>query len=143
MQTPRIPITSADLDWAMQAHKQFPKVTSYGFSLPRNYSDAWADGLDPGHLQEIAAARAFLRALAPTAPHRNLHGSYSLKHLAESWAGCYIREGAVILAALALGLAVKPYDHPGHGGYVGVTRSSVKKLLATAMNGEPPQDGAA
>jgi hypothetical protein len=80
-----------------------------------------ANGLHPGQRNEpspirpdqVATAMAFLQMLRPT--QRAYVSSYSLKHAAENW-GCkvglcsYVSNGALILAALMLGLIVRPYD---------------------------------
>lgn len=131
------PITPAELQQAADAYASakaaHPELTSYGFGLPRVSSyvptDAWADGLTEQHLQEIARASRWLQGI-PTvsrATARNV-GSYSAKHQAERWAGGYVREGALIVAALAAGVPIKPYSQGrGHGAYLGLSRRAINE----------------
>src|SRR5204863_6848975 len=78
-----------------------------------------ANGLHPGRRSEpspiqpdeVATAMAFLQMFRPT--QRAYVSSYSLKHAAENWGRtvglrAYVSNGALILAALMLGLAVRP-----------------------------------
>jgi hypothetical protein len=80
-----------------------------------------ANGLHPGRRndpspirpEEVATAMAFLQMLKPT--QRAYVSSYTLKHAAENWGRkvglcAYVSNGALILAALMLGLIVRPYD---------------------------------
>src|SRR5207248_8631498 len=78
-----------------------------------------ANGLHPGRRsepspiqpEEVATAMAFLQMLRPT--KLAYVSSYSLKHAAENWGRevglrAYVSNGALILAALTLGLVVRP-----------------------------------
>lgn len=79
-----------------------------------------ANGLHPGRRSkpspiqpdQVTTAMAFLRMFTPT--KRAYYSSYYLKHAAENWGSqvglsAYVSNGALILAALMLGLVVKPY----------------------------------
>ncbi|KJC44812.1 hypothetical protein UP09_14265 [Bradyrhizobium sp. LTSP885] len=56
-------------------------------------------------VEQVNRAMEFLATLTPTKSARAC--SYQLKHAAESWAGAYISNGALIVAAIALGLKVR------------------------------------
>lgn len=78
--------------------------------------------------EQIETAKAYLRLLKPT--KRPVVSSYSLKHRAEHWGKDngmepYVSNGALIAAALLLGLAIKP---TGINALIGVSQRSVKKL---------------
>ncbi|MCA1453980.1 hypothetical protein I6F35_12235 [Bradyrhizobium sp. BRP22] len=85
---------------------RFPHFGANGFYPGR--------GRAPSPLQpeQIATAMAFLQMFRPT-KHGTL-SSYFLKHAAENWGGkiglcSYVSNGALILAALMLGLVVEPH----------------------------------
>lgn len=128
-------ISSAEIAWARAAREAHPEMTGYGFR-PGPGPDPWADGLTLEHLEEIAIARRWLEAM----PWRSTVdscciGSYAAKHRAEAWARRhgvpvpYLREGALLLAAVALGVPVRPYGDREWGGFIGLTR---RGLRATA-----------
>ncbi|MGJ0393307.1 MAG: hypothetical protein ACR650_11275 [Methylocystis sp.] len=78
-----------------------PGLTRGGFKTSES------DGLDERHripLDEFE--RAFRWVLAGTPGALIKMGSYAAKHIAESWAGGYVSNGAMIAAALAWGLMV-------------------------------------
>ena len=93
-----------DREWALAAHKQFPAITSYGWGLPEGCGNNWADGLDDDSIDQVIRARDFLmdhpavKNAGPSSPT-----SSQLKSLVPG----YVYEGAVVLAAEALGYPVK------------------------------------
>jgi hypothetical protein len=99
----------------------------------RRFRRLSANGIHPGRgvpqdivTSQVEDASDFLSLLAPTKTARVC--SYVLKHIAEHWAGSYISNGALIMAALALGLVVETYppswgDNPNVA--VGVSRKSL------------------
>ena len=102
----------------------FPDLT------PNGFGGGCLEKLNP---HEVETAIAFLNvcggAKQPTV------GSYSLKHLAEDWGGkfahCpYISNGAVIVAAHALGFVIRP-----HGGGIGVAKRGLNKITQPARRG--------
>ena len=100
-----------------------------------------ANGLHPGQgnepspirPDEVAAAMAFLHMFKPT--QRAYISSYTLKHAAENWGRtvglrAYVSNGALILAALLLGLVVRPYDNDGlnPNAAIGVSRADFRRI---------------
>jgi len=87
---------------------------------------------------ELATAAAFLRLLTPTATASyKSPGSYGLKHDAERWGRShgmapYVSNGALIAAAVALGLPIRRSrrDSPNVG--VGVRLADLSRLRAAA-----------
>jgi hypothetical protein len=83
-----------------KARRRFRKISADGIMLARRgapYQEIISE--------QVARAMEFLTTLAPTKSARMC--SYGLKHRAESWAGTYISNGALIVAAIALDLAVR------------------------------------
>lgn len=78
----------------------------------------------PVEESQVVAAQAWLREFAvkgtlwtdddANTAHKDYPTSYGMKHSAERWAGQYISNGALIVAALREGFDVKPVDddHP-------------------------------
>jgi hypothetical protein len=85
---------------------------------------------------EVATAVECLSQLDPTTTGRV--SSYGLKHIAEDWGrrndlSSYVSNGAVIVAALAIGLVVEPCGPPWAGSpnvLIGVTAKSLKRMIA-------------
>jgi hypothetical protein len=85
---------------------------------------------------EIATAGAYLRLLTPrkTVPRGGVLSSYGLKHHAEDWGRAngmapYVSNGALIAAAVALGLPVRTggsADNPNVA--VGVRAADVERI---------------
>jgi hypothetical protein len=101
------------------AQKMEPRLSDGGFN------DRPADKLRP---KEMATTIAFLRHCRPT--KTTGIGSYGLKHAAERWGRAnkgvpYVSNGALIAAALYLGLRVKPYSINAE---IGVNRNDVQEL---------------
>lgn len=107
-------ITPAELAWARAtwhtAKQDHPELTSYGFGKPSEYSDDWRDGLtETGELSIVRSARWLQGMKTIRQPNTRIGGSYRLKHVAERWAGGYVMEGGLIVAALALGVPLRRY----------------------------------
>lgn len=128
-------VTSSEIAWARAARAAHPEMTGYGFR-PGHGPDPWADGLTLEHLQEIAIARRWLEAM----PWRSTVnscciGSYAAKHRAEAWARhqgipeAYVSEGALLLAAVALGVPVRPYGGSEWGAFVGLARRGLRRAV--------------
>lgn len=134
------PESPTDRAWAAAAWQQArslrPELTSYGLGTPRGCSDTWADGIPDNQLDEIAAAALFLADLPTVKPGPNSPGSYSLKHHAERWARRYIREGALVTAALALGIPLRPRSN-SHSVTVGL---ALRPLRAKLDSVDPRQE---
>jgi hypothetical protein len=88
--------------------KEHPTLTLQGFDSPMR------PGFDADRANLSAAQDQFDRALAwlKMLPRRKvvndrIGGSYHLKHICEGAMGNYVANGALIAAALALGLPVK------------------------------------
>lgn len=79
----------------------------------------------------VAASREFLEAAGwnYSASRRN-PSSYSLKHTAEQWAGSYMYEGALLLAAFELGVPLMRYGADKWGAWVGVSAKGLRSLPA-------------
>jgi hypothetical protein len=100
-------------------------------SEPLRFPRFGANGLYPGLRSEpspiqpdqVLTAMMFLRMFTPT--KLTYYSSYFLKHAAENWGGkvglcSYVSNGALILAALMLGLTVAPYDKEGWSPNAGI-----------------------
>jgi hypothetical protein len=113
-------------------------------SEPLRFPRFGANGLYPGRRREpspiqpdqVLTAMAFLRMFTPT--KRAYCSSYTLKHAAENWGGklglcSYVSNGALILAALMLGLVVRPYDcwgvNPNAG--IGISKRDFRRITGT------------
>jgi hypothetical protein len=113
-----------DIDHVIvEALKTFPALTPNGLGV------AFPDR-DWNH-HEIESAMTFLD-LCGHAPKPTV-GSYTLKHMVEDWggqcAGCpYVSNGAVIVAAHALGFPIKPYGGGNPNAGIGVKLRSLKKF---------------
>jgi hypothetical protein len=109
---------------------KLPPHDSNGFYLPGGkpcpsgcYSAPHAPEND-----QVETALAYLSQLTPT--KRPTYSSYYLKHRAESWGKChghssYVSNGALIEAAIRLGLTIKP---TGINAGIGVSVRDVKAL---------------
>jgi hypothetical protein len=138
MNTPPSPAHTTDRLWAAgalhRARRQHPEITSYGFGVPPGMADAWCGGLDPDDLEQIAACGMFLAGLPQVTPGRRCPGSYALKHRIERWAGRYIREGALIAAAVALGVPLRRHGLHHHGVVLGLAAAPTADRLASRLH---------
>ena len=112
------------------AQRRFPQISADGIVI----------GIRGSPFQEIvpeqvATAIEFLSMLAPTKTARM--SSYQLKHVGEDWGkhhdGCwYLSNGALIVAALALDLAVEPCGPlwaASPNCLIGVSQKSVARVV--------------
>jgi hypothetical protein len=105
---------------------KLPAVNANGF-----YRDD-KDKRGPPAEDEVETAVAYLSLVKPTKRCNNLN-SYALKHDAEEWGGrngkCnYVSNGALIAAAIRLGLRIKPCSDTSLNAYIGVSRSDVRRI---------------
>jgi hypothetical protein len=134
------PIGTAELRWASVAwrwtKKRHPNLTSYGFGKLERYEDNWAEGPCDRGLEMIVRAGRWLQGQEQKRPSPSGPGSYGLKHRAERWAGGYMYEGALIVAALALGVPMKRYSGSSSWGvYLGLTsRSLVRRDIGNDIH---------
>lgn len=113
-------------------------MTPYGFTVGPD--DQWGAELTDEHLDEIAIARRWLQSLEwRNTADRHCIGSYAAKHCAERWAALhgfhrsYVREGALLLAAVVLGVPLKRYGVSRWGAYIGISRRSLKDSDSTVL----------
>ena len=119
-------LTNADREWAENALSSFPHITSYGFGLPPQCSDSWGETLTDEDVALIIAARDFLVEFPPNqGVNRHSPTSSYLRNLLNLSTGLYVYEGAMALAALALGLPVQKYLD--HSSKVGLSKQALKK----------------
>jgi hypothetical protein len=95
------------------AKAAFPSLGDFGFGKP------W-EPINPAH---VATAMAFLNRCRKT--KKPTRGSYGLKHLAERWGRDnglepYITNGALIVAAVALGFKVIRQSSSDPNAVIGV-----------------------
>jgi hypothetical protein len=107
---------------------EFPRLCEFGLrphpgTLPT-----------PVRADQIATAIAFLRQFRPTKTGRL--NSYYLKHEAERWGGrngmCYyVSNGALLMAALCLGLVIEEYPNcwpSSPNAKIGISKYDFKRL---------------
>lgn len=137
------PIDQQLLTWAQNAHKNYPKMTSYGFPCaqvvhhfkpnekpvyPKLFNN-WANDFTERDAWMVGISKLFLQTVEwnYTVSRKN-PGSYGLKHTVERWAGSYIYEGALLLAAVQIEVPLKRYGPDLWGAFVGVSRSGMRML---------------
>ena len=86
-----------------------PTLTAQGFERPgsEDFDSHRADLLHPNGVAYFENARAWLSVVPARAAPNQECDSYLLKHVVEHWCGTYVSNGALIAAALHLGLAVR------------------------------------
>lgn len=127
-------ITDTELDWARAARAAYPEMTSYGFLPSSLYGDSWEAELSLADLQQVAVSRRWLEACIPWLKRatKDCIGSYGAKHCAENWSRAqgigvtYVKEGALLLAAVALGVPLLRYRAPSWGAYLGLSKRAVR-----------------
>jgi hypothetical protein len=125
------------------ARKRYPTLVPNGFAQPRHilgYDDRPGDKHDP---REVATAIAYLGRCARTRSAN--YNSYGLKHGAEDWGdrndmSPYVSNGALIVAAVYLGLKVVP-DPGTPNAAIGVSSRSVEWLRRSPGNPKLPGRG--
>lgn len=132
------PTSSTDRNWGAaawhRAKRQHPELTSYGFGTPPGLADAWREGLDLEALEQIATCGLFISGLEQITPGRRSPGSYGLKHKVERWAGRYIREGALIAAAVAMEVPIRRHGREHHGVVLGLAAAPLAARLACPLS---------
>lgn len=122
-------INSSDRAWAEEARARFPCLTSYGFGLPDQCSDSWGTTLTDEDVSQIIASRDFLSGFEiNSGVYSNSPTASQLKSLLMGYSNTYVYEGAIVLAASALGLPIKHIDYAY--SRIGLSRKSVKALRA-------------
>lgn len=126
-------VSQDDRTWAENALGQFPGITSYGYGLPDGCNDNWTSTLSDKDVEQIIESRSFLCGFKPLEKvnygSRNSHGpptSTELKSLVEKCIGVSVYEGAVILAASALGIPTR--NHSTYHAQIGISRQQYKGL---------------
>lgn len=119
-------MTELDRVWAENARSRFPHITSYGFGLPSQCQDNWGETLTDEDVSQIIAARDFLTDLPSNlGVNQSSPTSASLRNLLKGFTGIYVYEGAMTLAALALGLPVQTFAD--HQSRVGVSKQALRE----------------
>lgn len=104
--------------------KPFPIVGRYGLE----WSKAEASGQEIDR-DEVERSKLFLERCerSPRVTIRN-PGSYGAKHVAEYLTGNYIPNGALIMAAIEMGIEVKPADKGSPNVLLGISMKSYLKF---------------
>jgi hypothetical protein len=127
------PISNAEIEWARMVRAQHPELTSYGFGTPSPYENQWRGRLSMQQLEMVVACRRWLEAVGwRSTADASCPGSYQLKHWVEKWPehpgrSRYVQEGALLLAALGLGVPLQRYVC-GWGACVGVSRLGLRRV---------------
>lgn len=122
--------------------EQQPHLTIAGFRAPSNHG---SDRVDPvrtpekfheerarflggdGRKQVQRALQYFAKVRSARVTKKS-RGSYGLKHAAENFAGDYVANGALIMAALVRGVPIKRDDERSLNCLVGVNEQDVRAL---------------
>jgi hypothetical protein len=122
-----------DRDRVEIAHvmREHRSLTPFGFhSFNDKRLEDRSDMLSPKRVKEYRAARAFIEAMGTTKTVTTTSpSSYETKHVAERWAGQYISNGMLIVAAIAMGLAImNPKGSPN--AHIGLSRRALSQPRA-------------
>ena len=85
-----------------QIKKKYPKLTVLGFSNKKVDGDSLED-----HLEEIKMVMNLLKGVEKRKTINLNHGSYELKHIAETILDTYISNGIFIVASLIIGFDIR------------------------------------
>jgi hypothetical protein len=93
------------------ARSRYPRLGANGFPVPPNWGYEIKRRTDLIEVDQVVTALTFLRLGVRT--KRTIQCSYALKHQAEDWGALnglssYVSNGALICAAIYLGLSVVP-----------------------------------
>jgi|GEM_PF-3152854 len=132
------------LDVLKNVLEQVPNVNKFGLCHGR-LEEGTADLAGSRHFAgEFERAVKFLERL-PKRKTVNTRdgGSYQLKHVAERWAGDYVSNGALILAAIHCGFVVTPDAASPNGclNIAGVSKWPFSDEELTRMLGVPYRNG--
>lgn len=111
----RIIITPDDMEWAAgsvrAARTLFPRICPHGITTykPREEPAQFQEH----DLHEVVISRYWLSHFQHAERFSRSHSSYGCKHFAEEWAGQYVSNGALIVAAVGLGIDQKAADSYG------------------------------
>lgn len=98
-------ITKEDIEWAKasveKAKSIFPRFCSHGADT---YLGKGEPEFEDRYLDGVVICREWLKHFEQTKHPTKTHGSYGCKHFAEKWAGKYVCNGALIAAAVGLGI---------------------------------------
>jgi hypothetical protein len=119
------------------ARQRFPELSGDGI---RTYPGG---APQPVHADQTETAMAFLKLLRPTT--RPTIDTGTLKHDAENWGSvsglcAYVSRGALISAALMLGLKVCPH-RCGGDAQIGVSIQDLKQITKKSVNTPPAKAG--
>lgn len=124
--SPGMKLNDEDFIWARNARAAHPEMTPYGFT--KGSDDQWGEDLSIEHLAEIAICRRWLEARVwRRTADKSCITSYAAKHVVENWASLqlfsrsYVREGALLLAAVQLKLPLLRKSHHW-GAYLGISK---------------------
>ncbi|MET3993354.1 hypothetical protein ABID65_005006 [Bradyrhizobium sp. S3.9.2] len=109
---------------------EYPQLCEYGLRRPPKSNIVSVIRAD-----QVQTAIAFLRLFRPT--KRGTYSSYFLKHEAERWGQrkgfcCYVSNGALLCAALHLGLVIDEYRDrfpTSPNARIGISRRDFKKVI--------------
>lgn len=135
-------ITPAELDWARAARVAHPEMTSYGFLPSSLYGHSWETELSLVDLQQVAVSRRWLEACTPWLKRatKDCIGSYGAKHCVENWSRAqgtgvtYVKEGALLLAAVTLDVPLLRYRAPSWGAYLGLSKRALAAIAPAPVN---------
>lgn len=120
-------ISEQDREWAEKALSDFPLTTSYGLGLPEYFEDEWENGLSDEDVKEIILARDFLSGFPYNwNTSKSSPTSSFLKNFIGNRQGVHVCEGAVVLAAQALGIPVK--SSGSHHARIGIDKRTLNSL---------------
>jgi len=108
-----------------------PRLTTFGFH-PRGHPRLKdrSDMLSSKRVEEYRAARAFIEAMGTTKTVTTTSpSSYETKHVAERWAGRYISNGMLLVAAVAMGLPILT-SNGSPNAHIGLSRRALSQQYA-------------
>jgi hypothetical protein len=113
---------------------EYPQLCEYGLRHAKGKPPS------PIRADQLATAIEFLRHFRPT--KKGTYSSYFLKHEAERWGGrngmcTYVSNGALIAAALHLGLVIDEYGNcwpTSPNAKIGISKRDFVKLMGYSMN---------
>ena len=95
----------------------------------RRVLNNWGTSFTERDAWMVAVSRQFFEATGWNLSAKSTNpGSYWLKHVVEQWAKSYIYEGALLLAAVELGIPLKRYGSDKWGAFVGVSARGLQSL---------------
>jgi len=122
--------TQEDKDWAISAFQSYPEVNSYGVGPNSEVRESnWSRELTEDQIEQILHSRDFLLSLEFNAKvNRSSPTSNLIKSKLSSCKKVYVYNGAVVLAAKALGIPVSMWGL-GPSVKIPVSKKSLKALV--------------